>query len=150
MVFVRRLKDCEEFVAGDRTRLRELLHPDKASLSLRYSLAQARVAPGCRSDSHRLRTSEVYFILRGRGRMHVAEESSVIAEGDTVYVPPDAWQHIENTGNDDLVFLCIVDPAWQMDDEEVRDAESGDGEMKDGELGNGGGESGRGKEGPRV
>ena len=31
-MFIRHLKDCEEFTAGDRSLLRELLHPDKADL----------------------------------------------------------------------------------------------------------------------
>ena len=123
LLFVRRLKDCEEFVAGDATRLRELLHPDKAPLALRYSLAHARVEPRCRSDSHRLRHSEVYYILRGQGRMHVGSETSDVAEGDTLYVPPNEWQHIENTGSEELVFLCIVDPAWKIEDEEGRESD---------------------------
>jgi len=38
---------------------------------------------------------------------------------DAVYIPPDAKQYIQNTGESDLIFLCIVDPAWQAEDEEV-------------------------------
>ena len=44
-MFTRDLKDCEEFIAGDNTILREILHPDKADLDLRYSLAHAIVKP---------------------------------------------------------------------------------------------------------
>jgi mannose-6-phosphate isomerase-like protein (cupin superfamily) len=36
-----------------------------------------------------------------------------------VYIPPGAEQHIRNTGAGDLKFLCIVDPAWRAEDEEV-------------------------------
>ena len=43
------LNDCEPFYAGDNTLLREILHPDKANLQLRYSLAHAVVAPGLSS-----------------------------------------------------------------------------------------------------
>ncbi len=39
-MFLKHLKDCDEFVAGDDSLLRELLHPDKADLRLRYSLAR--------------------------------------------------------------------------------------------------------------
>ena len=45
-MFVRELKDVEEFVAGDNCALREILHPDKADVKLRYSLAHARSVPG--------------------------------------------------------------------------------------------------------
>jgi len=30
-------------------------------------------------------------------------------------------QYIENTGDSDLKFLCIVDPAWREENEEVFD-----------------------------
>ena len=41
IVFIRDLMECEEIISGDRTVLRELLHPDKADLKLQYSLAHA-------------------------------------------------------------------------------------------------------------
>lgn len=118
-MFIKDLKDCEEFVAGDHTILRELLHPAKANLNLRYSLAHAIVRPGTESQPHRLRTSEVYYILSGEGVMHIDHESAHVRAGRTIYIPPRATQHIENTGRIDLVFLCIVDPAWRKEDEEV-------------------------------
>ena len=39
--------------------------------------------------------------------------------GDVVYVPPRASQQIAATGDDELVFVCIVDPAWKPEDEEI-------------------------------
>ena len=45
-MFIRRLDDCPEFIAGDNSILRELLHPDKADLDLRYSFARAIVPKG--------------------------------------------------------------------------------------------------------
>jgi hypothetical protein len=63
-MFIKDLKDCEEFIAGDNTILRELLHPAKADLT--------SLQPGA----------------CGREARH-------------------------------LVFLCIADPAWRKEDEEV-------------------------------
>ena len=118
-MFVKNLASCEEFIAGDDTILRELLHPDKGILSIRYSLAHAVVKPGKKSYTHKLKTSEVYYILEGCGLMHIDAESRNVVAGDSVYIPPGAMQYIENNGNDDLKFLAIVDPAWRKDDEEV-------------------------------
>ncbi len=118
-MLIRRLKDCGEFVAGDRSILRELLHPDKADLAIRYSLAHATVRSGETTTPHRLATAEVYYILRGRGRMHIDAEISDVAAGCAVYIPPRAVQFLANAGTGDLVFLCIVDPAWKPDDEEI-------------------------------
>jgi mannose-6-phosphate isomerase-like protein (cupin superfamily) len=118
-VFIRELHDCEEFVAGDNCLLREILHPDKADLAIRYSLAHAVVKPGDTTWKHRLKTSEVYHILSGSGVMHNDEESPPVRPGSTVYIPPMAVQSITNSGKTDLLFICIVDPAWRTEDEEV-------------------------------
>ena len=119
MKIVWRLSECPEFIAGDNCYLREILHPDKAPLSLRYSLARARVPAGTETTPHRLATSEVYFVLQGLGRMHVGDETDEVGPGDTVYIPPNATQFIEALGPDELVFLCIVDPAWRVEDEVI-------------------------------
>lgn len=113
------LRDCDEFVGGDDSILRELLHPDKTDVRIRYSLAHATIKPGARTKPHRLRTAEVYYILIGRGLMHLDGEVSQVDADCAVYIPPGSTQHIENTGTDSLVFLCIVDPAWRREDEEV-------------------------------
>ena len=113
------VNECPQMVAGDNTLLREVLHPTVHGMSIGYSLAHASLAPGERSLSHRLRGSEVYYLLQGTGRMHIESESSTVRAGQVVYVPPEATQFIENTGNHDLIFLCIVEPAWRPEDEEV-------------------------------
>lgn len=118
-MFIKDLKDCQEFIAGDNTILRELLHPDKADLNLRYSLAHAVVKSGDTSQPHRLKTSEVYYILQGKAIMYIDDEQQEVRPGQAIYIPPLAKQYIQNTGDSDLVFLCIVDPAWRVEDEEV-------------------------------
>ena len=122
-MFIKHLAECAAFTAGDNCRLREILHPDKADLALRYSLAHAVVAPGQTTWLHALRTSEVYYMLSGRGTMRIDDEAASVKPGDTIYIPPRARQQITNTGADDLVFLCIVDPAWRSEDEVVWDAD---------------------------
>lgn len=118
-MFIKDLKNCEEIVAGDKTILRELLHPDKADFKLRYSLAHAVVKSGDTSQSHRLKNSEVYYILEGKGKMFIDEESQEVSPGQVIYIPPMAKQYIKNIGTNDLKFLAIVDPAWKVEDEEV-------------------------------
>jgi mannose-6-phosphate isomerase-like protein (cupin superfamily) len=119
-MIIKDLKQCEEFISGDNAILRELLNPLKDRLlELRYSLAHAVIRPGATSIPHRLRTSEVYYILEGEGVMHINDESANVQGGQAVYIPPGAIQYIHNAGKTVLVFLCIVDPAWRPEDEEV-------------------------------
>ena len=59
-MLIQKLNACDEFIAGDGTQLRELLHPDKQAVDLHYSLAHAALPPGQTSVLHFPTTSEVY------------------------------------------------------------------------------------------
>jgi len=118
-MFIKDLKKCKEIIAGDKTILRELLNPLKDHVDTRYSLAHAKVKPGETSFAHRLKSSEVYYMLDGEGEMDIDGEKEKVSAGQVVYIPPNSVQKIRNTGKNDLAFLCIVDPAWKAEDEEV-------------------------------
>ena len=121
-MIIKNLQECQEITALDNTAVRELLNPhhDKEDLVLDYSLAHAVLGPGESSLPHRFfEASEVYYILNGIGRMHVNDDSAEVRPGHTIYIPPRAVQYIDNIGNDDLEFLCIVYPSWQPDAEEL-------------------------------
>ena len=121
-MILRDIRDQKYYRAGDDSILCELLHPknfDK-TVTMRYSLAHARVGPGDSTLPHRLReSSEVYYILSGTGIMHIDTEMAPVREGQAIYIPPGSVQFIENTGTGDLVTLAIVDPMWQEEDEEI-------------------------------
>lgn len=118
-MIIKDLQTCTDFIAGDHTVLRELLHPDKEKLDIRYSLAFAVLKHGMTSFPHKLKTSEVYFIIDGEGIMHIGEETAHVYPGNAIYIPPDTRQFIQNSGRTDLSFICIVDPAWREEDEFV-------------------------------
>ena len=118
-MLITRLKNCPEFISGDNAVLRELLHADKGDFKFRYSLAHAVVGPGKVTRPHILKTSEVYYIIKGRGIMYIGAESGRVCAGCAIYIPPGETQYIHNTGKRALEFLCIVDPAWRQEDELV-------------------------------
>ena len=119
-MLIRKLSQCPEIVAGDGTRLKELLHPHRDyPFAGRYSLAHAGLPAGQSSRPHRLVSSEAYYILEGQGQMHIDDESAEVSAGDALEIPPGAVQWIKNTGDCDLVFLCLVDPAWREEDEQT-------------------------------
>lgn len=118
-MLIKDVQNCAEFIASDNTSLRELLHPAKMDVTVRYSLAHAIVKPGQTSRPHKLKTAEVYYILEGEGVMCIAKEQAKVHQGQVIYIPPQATQSISNSGNSDLKFLCIVDPAWRVEDEVV-------------------------------
>lgn len=96
-----------------------MLHPGKASLKLGYSLAHGVLDQGKQSLWHRLKSSEVYYFIAGRGVMKVDDASMAVQAGSVIYVPPGSKQSLINTGTETLEFLCLVDPAWKAEDEAV-------------------------------
>ena len=118
-MLIKKLKKCQKFIAGDKSILKELLHPKKQSLKIRYSLAHATLKRGEKSIPHKLKTSEVYYIINGKGIMYIDKKSSPVSKDTVIYIPPNSVQHIENSGKSELKFLCIVDPAWRKKDEIV-------------------------------
>lgn len=116
-MFIKKFGDCKEFVAGDNTVLRETISGLNDKVDCRYSLAVAKLAPGKASLRHALKTNEVYYIVKGKGLMSIDDEMQPVGERDTIYIPPHSVQYIQNTGETELEFICIVDPAWRIEDE---------------------------------
>jgi mannose-6-phosphate isomerase-like protein (cupin superfamily) len=121
-MLIRRLHERKLITALDDTKVREILNPehDSQNLVLNYSLAHATLKLWEKSLPHKFhQASEVYYILKGRGIMHINDETAEVFPGDTIHIPPQAIQWIENQGQEDLEFLCIVDPAWKPDAEDL-------------------------------
>jgi mannose-6-phosphate isomerase-like protein (cupin superfamily) len=123
-MFVRDLNKCKAFIAGDQALLRELFNPAKDEIEVTYSLGHATVKPHQTTLNHKLTTSEVYYILQGQATMHLDKEIKQVRAGQAIYIPPGSEQKITNPGNEDLLFLCIVEPAWRPEDEQILEPRS--------------------------
>lgn len=119
-MLVKDVAEARAITAGDGSVLRELLHPERDRVPLGYSLAHAVVEPGRATFPHALSRAEVYYIIEGRGTMHVGGEERQVRAGHAVHIPPGHTQWIENTGGGGLAFLCIVNPPWVPECEVVR------------------------------
>ena len=78
------------------------------------SVGHAILEPHNSSLPHKLNKSiEVYYILEGEGCMHIDNQDEIVRTGQSVYIPSNSRQWIENIGKEDLKFLCIVSPPWK-------------------------------------
>lgn len=114
--------NCKHFRALDETLICELLHPEREEKDLKidFSIAHAILRPGESSLSHWMKSSvEIYYILEGKGLMHIENESAEVGLNQAIYIPPNSKQWLENTGDSDLKFLCLVYPPWKGEDEEL-------------------------------
>ncbi len=118
-MLVKNIHKTTSFVAGDLTHLKEILHPANDPIPIKYSLAYASLPVGQASLPHQLDASEVYVLLKGRGSLVVDGARQRLEQGDVAYVAAGAKQHLINEGSEELVFLCIVEPAWTAAGERI-------------------------------
>lgn len=118
---IRDIHTAEYFTSRDGCRLSELLHPkNDPELQMDMSLCHCILGEGEATVPHHLEhQTEVYYILSGKGEMHIGEKAAEISSGQTVAVPPGMVQWIANKGTDDLVFLAICQPQWREADEAI-------------------------------
>ena len=116
---LRKNSEVESIQGNEGTTIKQFFHPHNTLNGIGYSIAQFTLEPQKRSKLHKLKSSEIYYILEGDGNLKIDNESIHVQKDDSVYVPPNAQQMIENNGNENLRFLCIVEPAWKSEDETI-------------------------------
>ena len=59
------------------------------------------------------------MVLSGQGILRVEGESVALEAGELALVPSGARQSLQNTGEEAIVFLCNVSPAWTAEGETI-------------------------------
>lgn len=106
---------------NEGTEIKQYFHPHNTLNGINYSIAQFTLESGKRSRLHKLKSSEIYYILEGSAILTVDEERHQLQKDDSAYIAPNSKQFIENIGSTDLRFLCIVEPAWKAENEVLLD-----------------------------
>ena len=111
----------EPYTTRDGSLIRELMHPSLHA-NQSQSLAEATIAPGQQTMTHRHnRSEEIYYIQQGAGTMFVGDECREVGVGDCVAIPPGTFHSILNIGSTDLIVLCACSPAYAHEDTEIRE-----------------------------
>ena len=111
--------DIVEFQGDEGTKIRQYFDPQNTGDKINYSLAQFTLESGKKSKLHKIKSTEVYYIIEGQGEIAIDNIIFKLAKNDSIFVPPSAKQFIKNTGKKDLKFLCIVYPPWKKEDEKM-------------------------------
>jgi mannose-6-phosphate isomerase-like protein (cupin superfamily) len=100
-----------EYYTEERCYITELR---KTAVDPVCSIARARVEPGVVTCFHILKgTIERYVILEGAGLVEVGNEPPrPVHPMDIITIPAETRQSIMNTGNVDLIFLCVCTPGF--------------------------------------
>ncbi len=116
---IKKLQEIDVIDGVEGTKIRQVFHPHNTLNGVRYSLSHSSLESGKKSKLHKMKTSEIYYILDGEGIIQIDDDTFKVSKDQAIYIPPHSKQCIENTGRDEMKFLCIVDPAWKHEDEVV-------------------------------
>lgn len=80
------------------------------------SIARARVLAGKTTQWHQLNnTIERYVILSGQGVVEIGTlAAQEVNAGDVVIIPAQCRQRITNCGSEDLIFLALCTPRFEL------------------------------------
>jgi len=116
---IKRNSDIPEIVGREGSKIKNYFDPNNTDEKIRFSIAHFMIQKEKRTLLHRMKASEIYYILEGIGMLKIDGKSFTVKKDDSIFVPPMSEQSIENIGDKDLRFLCIVDPAWNQENEIV-------------------------------
>lgn len=81
------------------------------------SLAEETLPAGhAVTPHHHRKTEEIYYILRGQGRMTVGDETREVSAGDAIFIPRGNTHTLLNTGASPLTLLLVCGPAHSAED----------------------------------
>jgi mannose-6-phosphate isomerase-like protein (cupin superfamily) len=83
----------------------------------KLSFAKLIIRPGEKSRRHyHLKTEEIYYILSGRGKIHIDNEAYMVSSGHAIFLPIGSRHQIINEGQEDIIFVCADAPVFDPND----------------------------------
>lgn len=96
----------------------------KAEGAENFAIRYYELEPGTHSRQEQHAHDHGILLLRGAGRVQIADEQFPVATGDVVYIPPNVLHQVLNTGPEPLGFICVI-PAKRSKSGQVVWAEEG-------------------------
>jgi len=82
-----------------------------------FGIAYGKLSADKKALKHLHRISdEVYYVVSGRGNVHLDNSSYPISTGSVVFVPTNIAHALENTSREELEVLCLSNPPYQEND----------------------------------
>jgi mannose-6-phosphate isomerase-like protein (cupin superfamily) len=108
--------ELKPYITKDGSIIREMMHP-KVHGNIGASVAEATIPMGTETHSHMHTLSEeIYLVTSGAGRMQLGDKYFDIHTGDTITIAPKTMHCVSNSGNTDLVIICVCVPAYEHDE----------------------------------
>ena len=112
---ITRLKECESntvTMEGASGASRQV-PIGKADGAPNFSARVFTLEPGGHTPHHVHKSEHLNYIISGVGVALEGETPRDIKEGDFILVKPDQLHQYRNTGNEPLVFMCVVPSQYE-------------------------------------
>ncbi len=108
---LKHFSETEELEVTDygstETTIRWLISREKEGAP-RFAMRRFELKPGGQIGIHGHPQEHEIYVLSGEGKVFTHFEKHEVKKDDVLYVPPDEPHGYENTGKENLVFLCII------------------------------------------
>jgi mannose-6-phosphate isomerase-like protein (cupin superfamily) len=92
------VKKDDRYTVKDNTELKHLI------------VSSTDLYPGKSTSGHKHEgQEEVYFFIRGNGRMELDDDHFDVYPGDTVLIKDGVFHRVHNTGEENLYFICVFE-----------------------------------------
>ncbi len=73
-----------------------------------YAMRLFTLEPSGKIAKHQHPWEHEIYVLHGEGKIGAGEEEVIAKAGNFLYIEPDVPHWYENTGNEEMKFLCII------------------------------------------
>ncbi|MEM7146819.1 MAG: cupin domain-containing protein [Verrucomicrobiota bacterium] len=94
-----------EVPAGTGTSFQVLIGPEEAP---HFAMRRFTMEPGGGMPRHTNEVEHEQYVLRGKARIGIGEETFEVKAGDVVFIPAGAPHWYEADGEEGFEFLCLV------------------------------------------
>lgn len=98
-----------------RRRTRNLVGGASAIQAKNFAMGLVVLEPkGGQVPWHNQEQEEIYFILEGTGEICLGEERQTISSGQAVFIPPQVFHQLTNTGETPMKMMYCYGPAGDV------------------------------------
>lgn len=90
---------------GKQAKFQVLISAEEAP---HFALRRFRISPGGFIPLHTNTVEHEQYVLQGRARLDIDQQTYEVQAGDVVFIPAGAPHRYQNLGEEDFEFLCLI------------------------------------------
>jgi quercetin dioxygenase-like cupin family protein len=96
---------ASDVAAGQDTTIQVLISSEEGP---NFALRRFTMQKGGGMPHHTNTLEHEQYVLRGRARVGIGEETYEVGAGDVVFIPEGAVHYYQNLGDEPFEFLCVI------------------------------------------